>query len=517
MEKPGRPDDFEAALTDVLKSQSQHDEIDVARIDAFARSVPGRRLARRGAGQALGLVAAIAVVASVGLVFAAGPPSRYGATSTDRLPSAAASSSSAPSAAPSRSGVAASPGLPGPKVWGTDPGVTVCGQGATSEVTVLTAYSLGHASDYRSRVPSLGFQLDLERLDPVLVVVFKGTSPVESNTQMLVASVTHEPNPGTYDICMAGPDWHRRYLNVVINWSYLAGTTTPPPGSTSGVVARLPDQFGVSGTNLVWDQKQGVLWFAKVGCAGEASAVYRWDPKTAKTENWTIPGSKSTCERVKARLDDSGALWVMESSLLVRFDVTTHAVGSVRISPDGPGANSFAVAIVADGSSVLLVRANTATLTRVDAAMRISTTAIPADLAGAAGDTDLAVGDGVIFYLRDGQLFVLNSNGTLKQRSDLAGRTLMVRPDGSVVLVQDAGRAIVVTPAGSAGEAVVLPSEAGTAGGVVPLPSEAGTAGGVVPLPSEAGTDLATDWNGHTWYVAMDGQGPVLIEVSRPT
>jgi hypothetical protein len=95
-------------------------------------------------------------------------------------------------------------------------------------------------------------------------------------------------------------------------------------------------------------------------------------------------------------------------------------------------------------------------------------------------------------------------DGTLKQTSDLAGRTLMDRTDGSVVLVQGAGRAIVVTPAG-------------TAGGVVALPSEAGTAGGVVALPSEAGTDLATDWNGHTWYVAMDGQGHVLIEVPRST
>jgi hypothetical protein len=82
-------------------------------------------------------------------------------------------------------------------------------------------------------------------------------------------------------------------------------------------------------------------------------------------------------------------------------------------------------------------------------------------------------------------------DGTLKQTSDLAGRTLMDRTDGSVVLVQGAGRAIVVTPAG--------------------------TAGGVVALPSEAGTDLATDWNGHTWYVAMDGQGHVLIEVPRST
>jgi hypothetical protein len=85
----------------------------------------------------------------------------------------------------------------------------------------------------------------------------------------------------------------------------------------------------------------------------------------------------------------------------------------------------------------------------------------------------------------------LDANGKLEQTTDLTGRTLMVRPDGSVVLVQDAGLAIVVTPGGMAGEAVAF--------------------------PSEAGTSLETDWNGHTWYVAVDGQGPVLIEVSQST
>jgi hypothetical protein len=472
------PDPFEAILRDSIQERSQPSERDLAALDRSARAMPARPHSSMWRPlAAAAVVMAVVGGASLGL-------SRYwlGATSTD-TPEASATATIAPTQSLSTAPATPDSSFPDPATWASDSRVNSCLAGATEETVILTAYQLAHASDYRQRLPSLGFRPELELNEPVLVVIFRGVSPVESPLQLGVSRSVHQPAPGTRDICIAGGDWHRRYVDVVLDFDYLAGTKTPPPGPVSRILGELPLFYQLQGTNLVWDDTGQAVWYAFIGC-GEASTVYRWDAGTEQTEHWSIPSNRlGNCQTARAQLDDSGALWIMESSLLVRFDTRTHVAKSVRVAPDNDMSPTAPTALAVDGTSVLVARAETAKLTRVDEKMHVSTIAIPAGLEGA---SSLAVGRDTIYLLAGTKLNLLALDGTLRTTSDLPGDWLAVRPDGSVALWQAAGKWQVVDPSGAAGE--------------------------IVASPAATSADQVTDWNGRLWYVGSTTR-PVLIEV----
>jgi hypothetical protein len=472
------PDPFESILRESIRERSQPSERDLAALAQSARGMPAR--SRSNVWRTLaGAAAVVAVMAGATLGL-----SRYwaGATSTDTL-EASATATTTPTPPISTAPATPDSSFPDPATWASDSRVNACLKGATEKTVILTAYQFSHTSDYRQRLPSLGFRPELELSESALVVIFRDLSPVESPLLMMGPPPVHQPAPGTHDICIAGADWHRRYVDVTLDFDYLAGTTTPPPGPTTRILGELPFFYDLQGTNLVWDEAGQALWYAFIGC-GQPSSVYRWDAVTEQTEHWSIPSNRlGNCATARAQIDESGALWIMESSLLVRFDAQTHVAKSVRIAPDDDMSPTAPTALAVDGTSVLVARAETAKLTRVDSKMHVSTIAIPAGLEGA---SSLAVGQDTIYLLAGTKLSLLALDGTLRTTSDLTGYWLAVRPDGSVVLRQAAGQWVVVDPSGEAGEAITT--------------------------PTATGPYQVTDWKGRLWYVGSTTR-PVLIEV----
>ncbi len=360
-----------------------------------------------------------------------------------------------------------------------------CLVGATAQVVVMAAYQFDQTSEYGQRLPELGFRPELELAEPSLVVVFRDASPVESPLQLVGSPQVHEPAAGTHDLCVAGRDWHRRYLDVAVDFVYLSGSAKPSPGFASRVLGDLPLFYSQQGTNLVWDSRTNSLWYAFVGC-GEPSAVYSWNATTNATEQWSIPSNNlGNCQTVKAALGDDGMLWVMESSLLIRFDTRAHVGTSVEIASDMDMSPTAPTALALDGSGVLIARAKTAFLTRVDASLHVSAIPIPAELEGA---RDLAVADGVIYLLAGTTLDLLSPSGGVQGQARASGYGLTARPDGKVVLWQDAGKGVTIDGSGNPGESIVTP-------------------------PS-AGVGPTTDWHGHFWYVGSANR-PVIVETTQ--
>jgi hypothetical protein len=485
-ERDGRDAQFQTVLRTNLRRRGQPSKQHLQALDQFARRMPPRVRSNSWALRpAIAAVIALLVVGGLAFGYA-----RFGTASTSTpTPTVVAGT---PTPLPTGPTFTPGPGLADPAIWATDPRMEGCLQGANEQVGILTAYEFTHASDYRVRLPALGFRAELERSEKALVVVFRDVSPIESNLQVLTPPQVHQPAPGTRDICVAIAEaaTHWRYVDVAIDIAYLTGAATPSPAPvTTRILGDLPLFYKNHGSNLVWDEAGQALWYSYVGC-DEKSAVYRWDPTTGKTQEWPIPSDTlGNCQTIRVQLDSSGALWVMESSWLVRFDTRTHAIKSLRVAPDQEMSPVAPTALAVDGTDALVARANTPSIARVDSAMRMTTIPIAADLAGA---RSLAVSNGFIYLLpsyevKDPPLHVLGMDGKSVATTQLAGDEVSVKPDGSVVLWTNNGVAAVVNSAGTPGEAVTTPADAGIA--------------------------PATDWKGRFWYVDYIGR-PVLIEIS---
>jgi hypothetical protein len=168
----------------------------------------------------------------IGLVIAVAAcgPSPSATPSLTPLTSAAYSPSALASALPSAPTLAPSPlaasSLPDPAIWATDRRLRWCGGLNYRGTRVLTIFEFAHASDYLVRLPGLGYSSALEKPGPVLVLVYDGASPSDLSLWNGSGS-THTPAQDAYDICVGALDWHQRFLNVQIDWWYLAGSARP--------------------------------------------------------------------------------------------------------------------------------------------------------------------------------------------------------------------------------------------------------------------------------------------------
>jgi hypothetical protein len=500
-------DEFEPRVRAWLRQAVQPTSAELASLESFAASQPARRRLARPSGLAgwqmhgwRAIATVFAAVAAVGALVVG--PALLTTPEPTPSPTATASPSPTPSATPTPT-----PNLPDSSIWANDPRLVDC-KGPTPPypgVSFLTAFEFSHASDYRTRLPGLGFIPELESSDRVLVVVYAGDSPsYEGSVPEVPAPRTHTPNAGTYDICVArSKDRSSNYLNVAIDWAFLAGTATPAPGGASAHIAAKLTLWAYHQISLpTWDPSRHLLWYVDTACR-ESAALYSWDPATGKSQHWAIPTTKSgPCVGTQVRVDASGAVWTLDYEYLNRLDPETKRVKSVRIASSTPTfvplayrgtaggqrPDPFAIfsappeynptTLAVDGSSVLVARWDVAALTRFDENMKATTIPIPSDLSGA---SDLAVWDGHIYLETadaSGQttLAILGMDGSFQAWGTATG-SLDVRPDGRVVAWQGSGKGVVLGPAGEAVEQVTA------------------------PLPSNVNSPFATDWQGRSWYV----------------
>jgi hypothetical protein len=483
-------EEFEKLVSARLNTRGAATSGEVFALLDFARALPGRK---RSGFPRLALLAPLLPVVlltalAVGLLQGGGATT----TATPTTPVAVSATPSALVSDVSSPVPSLRPSLPDPAAWSNDPRLASCGQAQTTPL--LTVVQLLHASDYAQRVPSLGYEPDLAKPDSVLVLVYAGSSPIDLSLGDSKAR-THSPASGTHDICVGAAGWHMRFQDVTLDFAVLTGVLTPSTTvRTPNTLAILPGDFGNYGTNLVWDSARRSLWYAYVGC-GTASSIHSLDPSNGATQQWTIPSNTfGNCQAPKLVLDASDVLWVMESSWLVRFDPQTDKLQSVRVAPESvepsrtSDSRSFPTAIAADGSSVLIARINTPTLTRVGADMTLSTIAVPVSASGA---TNLAVTQGRIFVSAGSDLLVLSSNGDLISSGISGAGTLAVRPDGRVVILSSRGSATLLTNDGAPETAISLPGSG----------SFTRNAFGV-----------ASDWSTRSWFVALVGPEFKLFE-----
>jgi sugar lactone lactonase YvrE len=501
---PDGSDRFEAEVAERLRVRGRADGRELASLATFAENLPrrDRPWASRRLRFAVLAPLLVGVLVTAGLLGQSGP----GATTSDtpeRSPiiasaSPAISASATPSptitaAATPGPSMASSPtyGLPDASAYATDPRVLPCGGLEARGTRVLTAFSFEHASDYRRRLPSLGYTPALERTDSVLVLVYDGPSPLDLVLEGSPRS--HTPSLGTYDICVGGSNWHKRFVNVSIDWATLQGQhSVASTFAAPRVLVRLPAGYANNGTNLVWDQSRGVLWYAYVGC-GDDATLYQLDPVSGKARQWAIPSNTfGNCQPPALGLDSSGAIWVMESSRLVRFSPADQSqqVVIVAADPTTPSrttdSRSYPTAIAFDGTSAVVARINTPSLTVVGPDMALETVEI---LPAAAGGSALAVANGKVFALAGGTLWVMNRNGALLTSSAVTAVGLSVRNDGQIVLWTTATSGRLVSSDGSTGESVVLAR----------------------PIPSYVQW-CTTDWSGRVWYVDESGGSETLYQ-----
>ncbi len=467
---PDRPIDFEDTVREWLRGRAVVDADEVQALLRHAAEMPRRR--HFWSARMLFLAATpVLVVAlmSLGLYWQSG---RSAASPAPLSQSPVATMSWPPSAlVQTPSPVASSrPSLPDPEVWSGDPRLAACGGLHADGTSILTIVELARESDYYQRVPQLGYAAELEVSDPALILVYDGASPASLQVESVT---THLPAPGTYDICIGTARVSHRYQNVSIVWSYLIGTAVPPPRR---VLLKLPDQFwDLGGSNLVWDQARGLIWYAYAGCS-QASGLYAVDPATGAARQWSIPSNTfGNCDAPQVGLDPTGALWVMENSWLVRVSPENGKVQSVRIAPEltEPSkwsvTSSFPTAIAFDGGDALVARFNTPYLTRVAPDMTVSTLPVPATIAGATG---LAVSGGELFALTDAGISVVpleilshppGAAGPSASPPPSAGNlgpnpSLTVRPDGRVVRWSAPGVGVLLAGNGSPDGSVSVPA-----------------------------------------------------------
>ena len=185
-----------------------------------------------------------ATLISLVMAVAACGPSASATPSPTPLTTAASSPSavaSAPTLAPSQ---LAAPSLPDPAIWANDGRLRWCGGLNHRGTRVLTIFEFTHASDYRDRLPGLGYSAALEKPGRVLVLVYDGASPSDLYVWNGSPS-THTPAQGTYDICVGALDWHQRFLNVQIDWAHFSAhavrlVTLANTGERRSPVSRAP-------------------------------------------------------------------------------------------------------------------------------------------------------------------------------------------------------------------------------------------------------------------------------------
>jgi hypothetical protein len=538
-EELGPMDALESRLRARLQERGRPAGEHVDALEEFARALPAQEGGRHFAGttsrplalrrwpRSIGLAAALTVVAVAAVCLTP----LFLASTTEITPGPSATpTAGSPAASPSASPpTTASPYIPDPSRWASDPRLGSCRGHNDPRAVIETIYEFT-ARDYHNRLPMIGYHPTLERDDSVLLVIYAGESPLDVVLAYVGAPTTHTPEPGTKDLCVADLHWHERILSVALDWYFVSGRAYPEttPGPTVREVATVPSDksaLNMGLTNLVWDPAREALWYADVGC-GEPSALYRVDPETGRTQQWKIPSDifgTARCLLSLVAIDETGIVWIREGTYIVRFDPATNHYKSVRIAPWNPytdvGTTRTRVldaapiaaltsippglpwaleGLAVDGSSALV--ANGDKLIRVDSTMHVTRTKWDRSLDDSVDQ--MVVAGGCLFFrtaTSDGQsgLRVFTVGGRAVATSTLQGYQLSVRPDGSVVLWQSGGLGVVVDAAGTA---------VGTAS--VPL---------AVPY-GWSGLNFTTDWNGRTWYfVQADGpRREKIVEVTAP-
>ncbi len=236
--KPTGPssDDFEAKVAEHLRQLGRNDERQLAALMDYAETVPQER--RRWLSARLLWAAAVplATLTLITAVVAGG----FGATTVESTrpsltsvgPSVGPSfvptalpTSSTTSSATQTPVVSPTVQLPDPAAYAGDPRLRWCGGLNDQGTKVLTIYDFGQSSEYKRRLPALGYSAALDKTDPVLVLIYDGPSPSDLIVDGGQAR-THSPSEGTFDICVGASNWHQRYLNVSIDWPALQGAST---------------------------------------------------------------------------------------------------------------------------------------------------------------------------------------------------------------------------------------------------------------------------------------------------
>ncbi len=501
--------EFDRQLADRLRERAHVESEQVDAMVDFARRLPARRTPAPRFRTATALVPIAVLALALGLVWTASmgpaatsteqpaisaPSSAPPAVSASALPSASVESNSIPSPMPSLDRTR----------WAADARVEACGGLDYLGTRVLTIVDLTTASDYQKRLPALGYLDNFNTADPAVVMVYDGAGPSAPGIVLDGGTLVdlQTPPSGTYDICVGTAKIPGRYLHVPIDWLQLLGES---PAPALNVLTVLPNLFALYGSNLAWDGARSRIWYAYVGC-GEKSSLYSLDPQTGKLSSWEIPSNTfGNCDPPQVGLDASGNVWIMENSLLVRFVPDTARVTSVRVAPATwePSRTqvnaSYPTAMAFDGDTAIVARFNTPFLTRVTANMHLSTSPVPAEVAGAAG---LAVWDGRLYALAGAGVTVAPLSGLAQSSPGPAATppTIVMHPgvnppltivsNGGVILWQSLTSGVMVDSSGRTGSVVTPP---------------------VPPVYASRASRYTTDWGTRNWYVMGDTR-PVIVQ-----
>jgi hypothetical protein len=227
----GNPDRFEAEVAERLRDRGRPDPDQLGALISFAGRLPNRGhswVTRRSLFAAMAPLLALLVL-TAGLVSQSGVASTSSTSPVPSLvaPSALATTMStvAVTNSPVPSQVASgAPMLPDPSTYAGDARLHWCGGLNDQGTKVLTIYDFGQSSEYKRRLPALGYRAALDKTDPVLVLIYDGPSPSDLIVDGGQAR-THSPSQGTFDICVGAANWHQRYLNVSIDWPALQGAS----------------------------------------------------------------------------------------------------------------------------------------------------------------------------------------------------------------------------------------------------------------------------------------------------
>lgn len=200
---------------------------------------------------------------------------------------------------------------------------------------------------------------------------------------------------------------------------------------------------------LAVDDATHALWAPVLEDDGPG-ALERVDTRTLAVQSWPLPatGYSGQFERIAVATD--GAVWIGAGYTLIRFDPTTGASRSLALPLAVPGelpsatdrsnimAGTYISALAAEGTGIVIARANVPYLARFDASLT-QTQTLPSP-AGPNVVWDMAIGSGGSMYLATGagsaqHAWTMASTGGTPAEVEASGT--FVRAEGDSALLSN--------------------------------------------------------------------------------